>query len=74
MKVQLDKSQLEGAAVLFWFSGSLETRPLFRGLVSRLVQWMKGQPRTVNSYLFKCHVKLLYIAIVFRVCVCVGYG
>ena len=38
-----------------------------------LVQWIKGQPRTVNPCLFKCHVLLLYIALcVYGVCEWVG--
>ena len=36
-----------------------------------LVQWMKGQPRTVNPCLFKCHVRIALVhSYVFRVCVC----
>ena len=43
MKVQLDKSKYSTVG---------------RSSCRVLVQWMKGQPRTVNPCLFKCHVCL----------------
>ena len=51
MKVQLDKSKYSTVG---------------RSSCLVLVQWMKGQPRTVNPCLFKCHVCLG--------CVCVRVG
>ena len=51
MKVQLDKSKYSTVG---------------RRTCLVLVQWMKGQPRTVNPCLFKCNI---YVCLG---CLCVG--
>ena len=60
MKVQLDKSKYSTVG---------------RSSCLVLVQWMKGQPRTVNPCLFKCHVAIALVhSYVCLGCVCVRVG